>query len=79
MVEQWVSPLGPETDLTDRIFFEAVLYRARTGIPWRDLPGDVGAWVAVYSRFRRWIHSGLLRTIFELMAEWPECEGRDGR
>jgi putative transposase len=75
MVERCGSPLGPEPDLPDRMFFEAVLYRARTGIPWRDLPGEFGAWDAVYNRLRRWIHSGRLKRLFDLMAERPECEG----
>ena len=29
---------GPVSKLGDRVFVDAVLYRARTGIPWRDLP-----------------------------------------
>jgi len=75
MVERCRSRLGPEPELPDRMFFEAVLYWARTGIPWRDLPGEFGAWDAVYNRLRRWIHSGRLKKLFELMAERPECEG----
>ncbi len=75
MVERCGSPLGPEPDLPDRMFFEAVLYRARTGCGWRDLPGEFGSWDAVYNRLRRWIHSGRLKRLFELMAERPECEG----
>jgi putative transposase len=57
------------------MFFEAVLYWARTGIPWRDLPGEFGAWDAVYNRLRRWIHSGRLKRLFERMAARPECDG----
>ena len=75
MVEECRSPLGPEPELPDRMFFEAVLYWARTGIPWRDLPGEFGAWNAVYNRLRRRIHSGRLKNLFERMAARPECEG----
>src|SRR4051794_12110119 len=75
MVEQCRSPLGPEPDLPDRMFFEAVLYWARTGCPWRDLPGEFGGWSAVYNRLRRWIASGRLEDLFERMAEQPECDG----
>ena len=75
MVEECRSPLGPEPELPDRLFFEAVFYWARTGIPWRDLPGEFGAWDAVYNRLRRWIHSGRLKKLFEQMAARPECEG----
>jgi transposase len=45
---------GSPPQLNDRMFIEAVLYQARTGIPWRDLPDDFGNWDAVYNRFRRW-------------------------
>jgi transposase len=37
-----------------REFLEAVLFLARTGTPWRDLPAEFGKWSAVYMRFRRW-------------------------
>ena len=32
------SPVGAKPETSDREFLEAVLYRARTGLPWRDLP-----------------------------------------
>ena len=75
MVDRSKSRLGPEPALPDRMFFEAVLYWARTGIPWRDLPSDFGDWSAVYNRLRRWIASGRLKTLFEAMAAQPACEG----
>jgi putative transposase len=63
---------GQKPRLTDRLFFEALLYVARTGVPWRDLPGDFGAWDAVYNRFRRWISSGSLPRLFELLTADPQ-------
>jgi transposase len=62
---------GPEPKLPDRDFFEALLYLARTGTPWRDLPGEFGNWDAVYNRFRRWVASGGLKTLFELLTADP--------
>ena len=53
------------------MFFEAPLYVARTGVPWRDLPGDFGAWDAVYNRFRRWVASGGLSRLFALLTADP--------
>ena len=35
----------------NRLFVEAVLYRYRAGIPWRDLPGRFGDWQSVWQRF----------------------------
>ena len=62
---------GQRPALPDRQFFEALLYLARTGVPWRDLPGEFGRWDAVYNRFRRWISSGALRRLFEAMTADP--------
>jgi transposase len=75
MVERCKSRLGPDPELPDRMFFEAVLYWARTGVPWRDLPSDFGDWSAVYNRLRRWIASGRLEKLFQEMVTQPACEG----
>jgi transposase len=63
---------GQPPVLPERMFFEAVLYITRTGIPWRDLPSEFGAWDAVYNRLRRWISSGSLAKLFELLTDAPE-------
>jgi putative transposase len=62
---------GQPPALSDRQFFEALLYLARTAVPWRDLPSEFGRWDAVYNRFRRWVASGGLRTLFELLTDDP--------
>src|SRR5947207_4188402 len=62
---------GQPPRLADRMFFEAVLYWARTGVPWRDLPGEFGEWDAVYNRLRRWVYSGGLTALFELLTAGP--------
>lgn len=63
---------GQPPAVPDRQFFEALLYLARTGIPWRDLPSEFGRWDAVYNRFRRWVHSGGLTALFEAMTARPD-------
>ena len=63
---------GNPPRIPDRVFFEAVLYWARTGVPWRDLPGELGEWDAVYNRLRRWVYSGSLAALFELLTAAPE-------
>jgi putative transposase len=63
---------GPRPALPDRAFFEALLYVARTGVPWRDLPAEFGRWDAVYNRFRRWVASGSLQALFELLTADPQ-------
>ena len=59
------SRAGSPPVLSDRMFIEAVLYLARTGTPWRDLPEAFGHWDAVYNRFRRWERRGLWRQLWE--------------
>lgn len=57
----------------DRQFIDAVLYRARTGIPWRDLPERFGPWKSVYNRFANWADRGVWELIFkELQLEHDE-------
>ena len=48
----------------NRLFVEAVLYRYRAGIPWRDLPERFGPWKAVHTRFSRWAASGVWGRMF---------------
>jgi transposase len=42
----------------NRRFLNAVLYVARTGIPWRDLPERLGNWNSQWRRFDRWAKAG---------------------
>lgn len=39
----------------NRLFVEAVLWIARTGSPWRDLPPLFGKWNTMFKRFRDWV------------------------
>ena len=57
----------------DRLFIDAVLYRAKTGVPWRDLPDRFGPWKSVYNRFANWARKGHWERIFrELQVEVDE-------
>ncbi len=48
----------------NRRFLKAVLWRVRTGLPWRDLPSDFGNWNSVFQRFRRWAFAAVFDRIF---------------
>ena len=52
----------------NRLFVEAVLYRYRAGIPWRDLPERFGAWKKVHTRFCRWARAGVWEGVFKHLA-----------
>lgn len=56
------------TAADNRLFIEAVLYRYRAGIPWRDLPERFGPWQMVWQRFDRWAKSGVFDRIFRALA-----------
>ena len=61
------SPAGTKPELPDRLFLEAILYRARTGTPWRDLPDVFGDWNAVYQRCKRWRLAGVWDRLFDTL------------
>jgi transposase len=53
----------------NRLFVNAVLYRVRTGISWRDLPERFGPWNTVARRFRRWAQAGVWEALFQAVQE----------
>ena len=58
----------------NRLFLEAVLWRVRTGSPWRDLPVALGNWNSVFQRFRRWAKKGVFDRLFDVLSEEPDFE-----
>ncbi len=58
----------------NRLFLEAVLWIARTGAPWRDLPDSFGLWNTVFQRFRRWAKKGVFEQIFKVLSENADFE-----
>ena len=50
---------GPKALRGDRLFVEAVIFRAKTGLQWRDLPTRFGPWKSVYNRFANWARRGI--------------------
>jgi transposase len=52
----------------NRLFVEAVIYRFRAGVPWRDLPERFGDPIKIHTRFSRWAKSGVWKKVFEILA-----------
>lgn len=61
------------TAADNRGFVDAVLWIAKTGAPWRDLPERFGHWNSVWRRFDRWARKGVWRQIFQALQD-PDLE-----
>jgi transposase len=76
---QLISPLfplaatGPIPDL--RSYFNAVMWRFRTGSPWRDVPERYGSWSTIYDRFRMWATDGVFQTVMDAMIAESAARG----
>ena len=53
----------------NRLFVEAVLYRYRAGIPWRELPARFGDFRIIHTRHMRWSKSGVWERVFKHLSE----------
>ena len=58
----------------NRLFLEAVLWRVRTGSPWRDLPPAFGRWNSPFRQFRRQAKAGIFESLFKDMSNDPDLE-----
>ncbi len=79
---QWeaIEPLLPgragdpgRTAADNRLFVDAVLFVAKTGVPWRDLPGRFGKWNTVWRRFDRWCAAGVWPALAAALGD-PDLE-----
>jgi len=53
----------------NRTIVNGILWRVRTGAPWRDLPEKYGKWMTVYQRFRRWSAAGVWEVVASTLAQ----------
>jgi transposase len=86
--EQWarLAPCLPRNEgkagrpfADHRRITEGIIYRYRTGIPWRDLPRqEFGPWQTVWKRHRRWATDGTWDTVLaKLTAQADSIDGID--
>lgn len=69
-----IAAVGPIPDL--RKHFNAVMWRFRTGSPWRDLPDEFGPWQSAYDRFRIWATQGVFQRLMEALIAEAAARGQ---
>lgn len=57
-----------------RMTLEGILFRMRTGCPWRDLPREFGHWNTIFRRFNLWSRKGVMSRIFKALSQDTDTE-----
>ena len=66
--------VGRNSEGGNRLFVEAVIWKFRSGAPWRDLPERFGDWKNTHRRFSRWSQDGVWENLFKALADDPDNE-----
>lgn len=64
---------GPIPDLRNQ--FNAVMWRFRTGSPWRDVPAEYGNWSTIYDRFRAWARQKVFENLMNAVISEAAARG----
>ena len=65
---EWPTFAPPLTQ-DNRLYFEGMMWIARTGSQWRHLPDEYGKWNSVFRRYRRWVTTGVFEAMLETLGE----------
>ena len=60
---------------TTPLVINGVMFRVRTGVPWRDLPERFGSWLTVYKRHRRWSADGTWQRLLTAVQAAQDAQG----
>ena len=66
--------VGRDSERGNQLFVDAVIWKSRSGAPWRDLPERFGAWKAVHTRWSRWATSGVWERVFKALSKDADNE-----
>jgi transposase len=59
-----------------RTVLNGILWVLRTGAPWSALPERYPSYQTCHRRFQQWVRSGIMRGVFEALAEDLRIRGR---
>lgn len=68
------GPMGPPFR-PHRLILEGIVYRYRTGIPWRDLPAQYGSWQTAHRRHQQWSKDGTYDAIMAAIQAKADAAG----
>jgi transposase len=77
-IKPLLPPEKPRTGRTNhdhRRLLNGMIWRTKTGTPWRDLPERYGKWKTVYSRWLRWRDAGVWQRVWEALQQQAEHKG----
>ncbi|WP_236648407.1 MULTISPECIES: IS5 family transposase [Micromonospora] len=58
-----------------RQVINGIVFRVRTGVPWRDVPARYGPWKTLYKRFARWQEDGTWARIEAMLQADADAAG----
>src|SRR5580765_2301001 len=68
------GPMGPPFR-PHRLILEGIVFRYRTGIPWRDLPSEYGSWQTAHRRHQQWSKDGTYDAIMAAVQAKADAAG----
>ena len=68
------GPMGPPFR-PHRPILEGILFRYRTGIPWRDLPAQYGSWQTAHRRHQQWCKDGTYDEVLSVIQAEADAAG----
>jgi len=70
------DPHRGHADVDHRRVLNGILWRQKTGAPWRDVPARYGPWQTCYDRFVRWSRDGNWQRILRLLQAQADASGQ---
>ncbi len=69
------NPKRGHTYCEHRKVINGIVWRLKTGAPWRDIPERYGPWQTCWDRFTRWERSGDWQRILQMLQAHADAAG----